>query len=173
MKTLRRHNPISSQRILVILGCLAVCYFVSGTKSARELLAKDSSFVTKCSMEYTGRYAYLILAHKNMIQLRLLLELLDDPRNDLYILIDKKVRTPPIEHLRLAVTVLRVTFVKSITVTWGAFSQIWVKLLLLDAATKHYYDYYHLLSGSDLPIQSRTVFSASVAVLLVKRMDGI
>ena len=37
------------------------------------------------------RHAYLIMAYNNWRQLRMLLELLDDPRNDIYIHIDKSV----------------------------------------------------------------------------------
>ena len=37
------------------------------------------------------RHAYLIMAHNNFYILEKLLILLDDPRNDIYIHIDKKV----------------------------------------------------------------------------------
>ena len=36
------------------------------------------------------KHAYLILAHTHLRQLRTLLSLLDDPRNDIYIHIDRK-----------------------------------------------------------------------------------
>lgn len=36
------------------------------------------------------KHAYLIIAHSNLKQLQQLLLLLDDPRNDIYIHIDKK-----------------------------------------------------------------------------------
>ena len=36
------------------------------------------------------RHAYLILAHTNFGQLRKLLELLDDPRNDIFVHVDGK-----------------------------------------------------------------------------------
>ncbi len=42
-------------------------------------------------MESDSRHAYLILAHKNFSVLKILLMLLDDTRNDLFIHIDKKV----------------------------------------------------------------------------------
>ena len=40
-------------------------------------------------MDY-GKHAYLILAHMHLRQLRTLVSLLDDPRNDIYIHIDRK-----------------------------------------------------------------------------------
>ena len=43
------------------------------------------------------RHAYLILAHKNFTQLRKLVELLDDSRNDIFIHVDKKARFNPDE----------------------------------------------------------------------------
>ena len=36
------------------------------------------------------RHAYLILAHKNPRQLRKLIALLDDPRNDIFVHVDRK-----------------------------------------------------------------------------------
>ena len=38
------------------------------------------------------RHAYLILAHKNFGQLRKLIELLDDPRNDIFVHVDAKAK---------------------------------------------------------------------------------
>lgn len=37
-----------------------------------------------------GKHAYLIIANRNPNQLNLLLNTLDDSRNDIYLLIDKK-----------------------------------------------------------------------------------
>ena len=41
------------------------------------------------------RHAYLILAHKNFGQLRKLVELLDDPRNDIFIHVDGRADFDP------------------------------------------------------------------------------
>lgn len=44
-------------------------------------------------------------------------------------------------------------------VTWGGYSQINAELLLLQLATESgIYQYYHLISGSDLLIQTQDVF---------------
>ena len=40
----------------------------------------------------SGKQAYLILAHKNWEQFRMLLTLIDDERNDIFLHIDKKSR---------------------------------------------------------------------------------
>ena len=39
-------------------------------------------------------------------------------------------------------------------VMWGAYSQIECELVLLEASVKGGYDYYHLLSGVDMPIKT-------------------
>lgn len=41
-------------------------------------------------MEVNNKHAYLIMAHQNFEQLAILLELLDDIRNDIFIHVDKK-----------------------------------------------------------------------------------
>ena len=38
------------------------------------------------------KHAYLIIAHKNLCQLKVLINLLDDPRNDIFVFIDKKAQ---------------------------------------------------------------------------------
>ena len=49
----------------------------------------------------------------------------------------------------------RSVFIKRIKIRWGGFSQIKCELLLLKAAYKKNYDYYHLLSGVDLPLKTQ------------------
>ncbi|MCI9608276.1 MAG: beta-1,6-N-acetylglucosaminyltransferase [Muribaculaceae bacterium] len=104
-----------------------------------------------------GKHAYLILAHKNFGQLRKLIELLDHPRNDIYVHVDAKaVGFDPEEwgdvckHSRLTILPER------LSVNWGGVSIMRSELALLKAATAAgQYDYYHLLSGMDLPLKSQ------------------
>lgn len=49
------------------------------------------------------RHAYLIMAHNQWDVLEQLLRALDDPRNDIFLHIDKKT-THPLEHLTEAVS---------------------------------------------------------------------
>ncbi len=46
------------------------------------------------------RHAYMIMAHKYDLTLRTLLQMLDDPRNDIYIHFDGKVRAFDPEKLQ-------------------------------------------------------------------------
>ena len=103
------------------------------------------------------RHAYLILAHKNFGQLRKLIELLDDPRNDIFVHVDAKAKNFRQEsldgttrHSRLIVLPQR------LKVNWGGVSIMRSELALLKKATSESeYAYYHLLSGMDMPIKTQ------------------
>jgi len=101
------------------------------------------------------RHAYLIICHNNFEQLCLLLELLDDVRNDIYIHIDKKVKEPPFDMLRGAVRASGLEFVERVDVSWGGYSQIRAEMMLLEAAAPKGYAYCHLISGVDMPLKTQ------------------
>lgn len=104
------------------------------------------------------KFAYLIIAHTRFDQVAKLLELLDDERNDLYIHIDQKVSDAVDifqKTLKPAAQKSKLYFVKQHNVMWGGESQIETELELLRAATKRKYDYYHLISGMDLPLKTQ------------------
>lgn len=100
------------------------------------------------------RHAFLILAHNEFQILKILLSMLDDGRNDIYLHIDKKMScSDPLEQdlFRLAKARLFV-LEQRLDVRWGDISVVKAELLLLETASmKGPYDYYHLLSGVDLP----------------------
>lgn len=107
-------------------------------------------------MDERKRHAYLIMAYNNWRQLRMLLELLDDPRNDLFIHIDKRSGAFPEADLRAAVKYSGVVFIFRKNVYWADYSQTDIELDLLEAASrKESYYYYHLLSGMCLPIKTQ------------------
>lgn len=102
-----------------------------------------------------GKHAYLIIAHNNFEMLRKLVQALDDKRNDLYVHIDAKAVLFDKSLLDGLVTQANLILVERIPVYWGGYSQIAVELLLLEAATKTPHDYYHLISGIDIPLKSQ------------------
>lgn len=102
-----------------------------------------------------GKHAYLIIAHTEFDLLKLLLSLIDDERNDIFIHIDKKVDAFNETDITSVVEKSRIYFSDRINVTWGGRSQIESELKLLEIAVHGNYDYYHLLSGQDLPIKSQ------------------
>lgn len=103
----------------------------------------------------TDRHAYLIMCHTNFDQLNILLDLLDDKRNDLYLHIDKKSKGYSIDDIKSHAVKSELFFVKPMRVNWGGDSQIKLEIKLLAEATKIPHEYYHLLSGMDLPLKTQ------------------
>jgi len=105
-----------------------------------------------------NRHAYLIMAYNNWNQLSLLLKLLDDERNDIYIHIDKKSDFFDAEKALLENSVKKseLTFIPRKKVYWADYSQADVEMDLMQIASdKYHYRYYHLLSGMDLPLKTQ------------------
>lgn len=102
------------------------------------------------------RHAYLILAHKNFGQLRKLLVLLDDPRNDIFVHVDGKARFSP-EEWKNVCRFSRLVFIgPRLKVYWGGVNSMRCELALLrEAVSCGPYSYYHLVSGMDLPIKDQ------------------
>ena len=102
------------------------------------------------------RHAYLILAHKNPRQLRKLIALLDDPRNDIFVHVDRKATFRSEDWTRTCRHSGLYFLDRRIRVNWGGVSIMRCELALLEAAAaRGRYDYYHLLSGMDLPIKDQ------------------
>lgn len=100
------------------------------------------------------RHAYMIIAHNQFDLLERIIFCLDNPNNDIYIHIDEKVKTFDFDYFSHLTKYSKVVFTDRVRVSWGGFSQIQCELTLLKAAIKESYDYYHLLSGVDLPLRS-------------------
>lgn len=101
------------------------------------------------------KHAYLILTHKNPSQLKLLLSLLDDERNDIFVHIDKKAAFSE-GDLQGCCSKSQLEFIQPrIRVIWGGVSIIKAEMALLKTAVRTPHTYYHLLSGLDLPIKSQ------------------
>lgn len=102
-----------------------------------------------------GKHAYLILAHTNFNQLRKLVKALDHPRNDIFIHVDAKAKDFDPDML-YGVTKYSPLIIlpKRIRVNWGGVSGIRAEYALLkEAIAAGCHDYYHLISGMDLPIK--------------------
>ena len=105
-------------------------------------------------------HAVMIIAHNQFELLEKLILALDDERNDIFVHIDAKVKNFDFSHFTALTKHSRVVFTdERINVTWGDFSQIKTEIVLLNTALacenpEKPYRYFHLISGSDLPIQS-------------------
>ena len=99
------------------------------------------------------KHAFLIIAHNEFEVLKVLLSCLDDARNDIFIHFDKKVAAlPDVRTERAGLTILE----NRVDVRWGAPSMMEAEFALFEAAAaRGPYQYYHLLSGVDLPIKSQ------------------
>ena len=97
------------------------------------------------------KHAFLIIAHNEPYILQVLLDKLRGIPGDIFVHIDKKVRGEAFDRLR---NVIGGKMLQTrIDVRWGDFSQVECELALFKEAAQGHYDYYHLLSGVDLPIK--------------------
>lgn len=103
------------------------------------------------------KHAYLIIAHNEYPVLQVLLSMLDDERNDIYLHIDKRAT-----ELREQISTFKMqkagfyVLKNPIKVYWGDISQVKVEYLLFETALANGpYAYYHLISGTDLPIKTQ------------------
>ena len=81
------------------------------------------------------KHAYMIIAHNEFDLLEILVRLLDDPRNDIYIHIDAKVKDFDFKSFQALTQYSRLRFTpRRISATWGDFSLVNTELLLLQTA---------------------------------------
>ena len=97
------------------------------------------------------RHAYLIMAHNEFGILQRLVRMLDDADNDIYVHFDRKVkRLPGIGTQKSRLFVLG----ERECVNWGTVSQIRTEFRLLEGASENGpYDFYHIISGTHLPLK--------------------
>ena len=99
------------------------------------------------------RHAYLIIAYAQPEMLKHLIAALDDPRNDIYLHIDKKASFDGSSFFTLHSSLFTLP---PLDARWGDVSLVEVELNLIAAALQHGpYAYLHLLSDSDFPIKTQ------------------
>lgn len=105
----------------------------------------------------TGRHAYCLIVHSDRYCLETLLTLIADPRNDIFVLRDKKSPVSLTEGLEEKFTnVYVLPAEKCVDVRWGGLSLVKAELTVLQAAVdKGGYDFIHLMSGADLPLHTQ------------------
>lgn len=100
------------------------------------------------------KHAFLIMAHNQFDLLGRLLQALDHADNHLFVHIDAKAKAVDFDALSSCCKHSPLTFVPRMLVYWGGYSQIQCELSLMKhALASGAFDYYHLLSGVDYPIQ--------------------
>ena len=107
------------------------------------------------------RFAFLITAHNNTKVLGCLLRMIDSKDHDIYIHWDLKTSVPT--GLYEMVNQSHLSIVEErYDVRWGSISLVKAEYTLFKAAFRSgvHYDYYHLISGTDLPIKSNDYFQS-------------
>lgn len=100
------------------------------------------------------KHAFVILAHDKFSTLEHLLRLLDDSRNRIYLHVDAKAADFEEARFQAVLREASLHLVPRIPVHWAGRSQIDAVLVALEHALKDDFDYFHLLTGADLPIKS-------------------
>lgn len=114
--------------------------------------------MTDSTINNCPKHAYLIIAHNQFDQLAFLISLLDDPRNDIYVLIDRKSEISKQEKSMLKDICKHsgFRFTKRVDIRWGGYSQIEAEMILFRTAFESgEYCFFHLLSGTVLPLTSQ------------------
>ncbi len=97
------------------------------------------------------RHAIMILAHGNMEVVEKTLSIMDDYRFDFYIHVDKKSKGD-FSYLVKLCKHSTVSLTERLPIYWGDSNMLLAHLNLMKAASAKNYDYYHMISGSDLPL---------------------
>ena len=79
-----------------------------------------------------ARHAYLLIVHELPDQVQQLVDLLDDPRNDIYVMADA---TGEIDPTRLTTSRSRIIALPRIPLHWAGYSMLEAMLRMLEAAT--------------------------------------
>lgn len=102
------------------------------------------------------KHAYLIVAHNNFRILECILSLIDDARNDIYLHIGSDISVNPEMFTDKCINAKIYPSDKRFNIRWGHSSMVDATLSLLKQAKANCsYDYYHLLSGVDMPLKNQ------------------
>ena len=118
------------------------------------------------------KHAYLILAHNEPELLSLLVERLDDVRNDIYIHFDRKLSVlPDIKTLHAGLYILK----DRVDVRWADVSMIEAEYKLFHAVVDSgcQYSRHHLISGVDLPLKNQDYIHSFFAQHQGKEFVGL
>lgn len=117
------------------------------------------------------RHAFLIEAHNQPKLLKILLEELDDSENDIVLHLDAKSHLT-YEDFSDVIKHARFVPCNRIAVTWGGYSEVRCELQMLQTAISvGHHDYYHLLSGSDLPLRPVQEINAFLQLVAQKSLS--
>ena len=82
------------------------------------------------------KHAYLIIAHNEPLILKTLISLIDDKRNDIFLLIDSRSNLIP-QNINISPRYSSLYYCNRVPIYWGDYSQIQAEMLLFETAFKH------------------------------------
>ncbi len=101
------------------------------------------------------KHAYLIMAHNQPEILKTIIRILDNEHNDFFIHWDLSAPQLDENEIKKHARYSNIYFIPRMNVKWAGFSQTLCQLSLMEHACQHkQYDYYHLISGVDLPLKT-------------------
>lgn len=102
------------------------------------------------------KHAYCIIAHNEPEIFKILVSLIDHPLNDIYVHIDKRVNN--IDDFRIETKHSNIQYLNiRRKVYWGDMSILDVEVdLIKKALSNGQYQYFHIISGVDLPIKKQS-----------------
>lgn len=103
------------------------------------------------------KHAFLIIAHNNWNQLCQLIKAVDSEKCDFFIHVNSKIdfKKDTADKVKMSAQKSKVIFSERVPITWGDFGICEASLVMLRAAiSSGGYDYYHLLTGSDLLLKN-------------------
>lgn len=108
------------------------------------------------------KHGFLILLHHHYEQVSRLIALLDHEDSCIFLHVDGKSSLTEADIARLTHAARRaqVIFVDRVPVQWGGYSLVQATLNLFKCAAAYDLDYYHLISGADMPLRSWQEFNA-------------
>lgn len=117
----------------------------------------DITSLINCKLTKVIMHAYCIIAHSDPYCLQSLIKLIDDKRNDIIIVYDKKSSPNLFSSIEAEQSqIITPPHSQLIDIQWGNRTQIAAELLAFETALRHgNYEYIHLISGADLPIKNQ------------------
>lgn len=104
-----------------------------------------------------SKHAYLIAAYENFDVLEVLMRLVDDERNGVFLHVDKKARGFDPARFSNICQAAEFHLAPRMNVYWADYTQIESAIALMRMALRSgkEYEYFHFLSDSDLPIKTQ------------------
>ena len=109
-------------------------------------------------MNNRRKHAFLVMAHNNFNVLKSFISQIDAENHDIYIHINKRVKTFPRDELIACATKSKITFVERKVVKYCDYTMMDAVKSLMKTATQTYHDYYHMVSGADMMLKTNNEF---------------